>query len=138
MLINFQSNSTDNSLKLNEFELFYWIELFLIWLQAEVKFNNDRNLSYNCSYTPQMEGAHQVTVSSFFQFNIWQFNDLATLPIGTLINWRNQQKYLMIFTLFFPSEIDPEIHVNYYSFKLKRFKWLLLKLIKIDSIFFLN
>ena len=35
-------------------------------MQAEVKFNNDRNLSYNCSYTPQIEGPHHVTVSIFF------------------------------------------------------------------------
>ena len=34
-------------------------------LQVEVKFNNDRNLSYSCSYKPQMEGVHRVTVSVF-------------------------------------------------------------------------
>ncbi|XP_046641662.1 filamin-A-like isoform X3 [Daphnia pulicaria] len=31
-------------------------------IAAEVKFNNDRNLSYACSYTPLMEGVHRVIV----------------------------------------------------------------------------
>ena len=29
---------------------------------VEVVFNNDRNLSYSCSYTPKVEGTHTVVV----------------------------------------------------------------------------
>ena len=29
---------------------------------CEVIFNNDRNLTYSCAYTPQMEGEHRVII----------------------------------------------------------------------------
>ena len=31
-------------------------------LQCEVNFNNDRNLTYSCVYTPTMEGEYRVIV----------------------------------------------------------------------------
>ena len=34
----------------------------LFELQCEVNFNNDRNLTYSCVYTPTMEGEYRVIV----------------------------------------------------------------------------
>ena len=34
----------------------------LLELQCEVNFNNDRNLTYSCVYTPTMEGEYRVIV----------------------------------------------------------------------------
>jgi filamin len=31
-------------------------------LQVDVRFNNDRNLTYSVSYTPKVEGNHKVSV----------------------------------------------------------------------------
>src|SRR5436190_219491 len=36
----------------NDFELF----------QVDIRFNNDRNLTYSISYTPKLEGQHKVSV----------------------------------------------------------------------------
>lgn len=36
-------------------------ELFC-WLQVEIRFNKDRNLTYSVSYTPRIEGTHKVYV----------------------------------------------------------------------------
>ena len=47
---------------------FFLILLHLLSAQAEIKFNNDRNLTYSCSYTPKMEGAHSVGVRSSLCF----------------------------------------------------------------------
>lgn len=43
------------------------------FFQAEVKFNNDRNLSYACSYKPLMEGVYRVVVSPEKYQRIRQF-----------------------------------------------------------------
>ena len=37
--------------------------------QVEIKFNNDRNLTYSCAYTPKSEGNHRVFVSLLMHFN---------------------------------------------------------------------
>ena len=34
----------------------------ILKLQCEVNFNNDRNLTYSCVYTPTMEGEYRVIV----------------------------------------------------------------------------
>jgi filamin len=36
--------------------------LLLIWLQIDIHFNKDRNLTYTVSYVPRLEGNHKVSV----------------------------------------------------------------------------
>ena len=33
------------------------------YTQVDVRFNNDRNLTYSASYTPRLEGSHKVSIS---------------------------------------------------------------------------
>ena len=38
------------------------INPFILTLQCEVNFNNDKKLTYSCSYVPAIEGEHRVLI----------------------------------------------------------------------------